>query len=144
MSLMSRKESRARRHERIRKKIAGTQACPRMAIALSNRFMYVQFIDDEKSATLAAATTLGREGCKNNVEAAGVFGRDVGNIALSKGIVRAVVDRSGFRYHGRVQAIVEGARAAGLQIGKTKSPGNVTTSTEAAGDATSQRNEVAQ
>jgi large subunit ribosomal protein L18 len=88
-----------------------------MAIMVSNKHMYVQFIDDDRGATLASATTCGKEGVKHNVQAAAQVGRDAAEAALRAGIKQVVVDRGGFAYHGRVKAIVDGAVAAGLAIG---------------------------
>ena len=79
---------------------------------VSNKHMYVQLIDDEAAATLAAASTVKES--SNNLEAATALGQRVGALAKEKGISRFVVDRGGFRYHGRVRAIVEAAIEAGL------------------------------
>jgi large subunit ribosomal protein L18 len=83
-----------------------------MAIMVSNKHMYVQLIDDEAAATLAAASTVKES--SNNLEVATALGQRVGALAKEKGISRFVVDRGGFRYHGRVRAIVEAAIEAGL------------------------------
>jgi large subunit ribosomal protein L18 len=102
---------------RLRQRIQGTAERPRMAIYVSNKHMYVQFIDDTAAQTLAAMSTLkaeGAEGC--NLNAAKVVGEQAAKAAADKGIVRVVVDRGGFRYHGRVKQIVESAVAAGLRI----------------------------
>lgn len=79
---------------------------------VSNKHMYVQLIDDEAAATLAAASTVKES--SNNLEVATALGQRVGELAKEKGISRFVVDRGGFRYHGRVRAIVEAAIEAGL------------------------------
>lgn len=113
---VDRKQKRARRHERIRRKVRGTAARPRMALCVSDRNMYVQFIDDDRSHTLASVSTLGQD-AKVNVTSAGVLGRRAAEAALEKGIREVVVDRGGFRFHGRIKAIVDGARAAGLVAG---------------------------
>jgi len=116
MSLKNRKEQRAVRHQRIRRRIsAGTAERPRMAIFVSNRYMYVQFIDDAAMATLASASTL-KAGAKCNLEGAKVLGEAAAKAAQEKGIRTVVVDRAGYKYHGRVKTIVESAIAAGLSI----------------------------
>ena len=116
MSLKNRKEQRAARHMRIRRRIsAGTAERPRMAIYVSNRYMYVQFIDDVAANTLASASTL-KGGLKCNLEGAKALGEIAAKAALDKGIKIVVVDRAGYKYHGRVKTIVESAVAAGLSI----------------------------
>ncbi len=116
MSLKNRKEQRAARHMRIRRRIsAGTAERPRMAIFVSNRYMYVQFIDDVAANTLASASTL-KGGLKCNLEGAKALGEIAAKAALDKGIKIVVVDRAGYKYHGRVKTIVESAVAAGLSI----------------------------
>jgi large subunit ribosomal protein L18 len=116
MSLKNRKEQRAARHMRIRRRIsAGTAERPRMAIFVSNRYMYVQFIDDVAANTLASASTL-KGGLKCNLEGAKALGEIAAKAALDKGIKLVVVDRAGYKYHGRVKTIVESAIAAGLSI----------------------------
>ncbi len=116
MSLKNRKEQRAARHLRIRRRISGgTAARPRMAIFVSNRYMYVQFIDDVAQTTVASASTLKR-GVKCNIEGAKALGAASAEAALAKGVKTVVVDRAGYKYHGRVKTIVESAVAAGLSI----------------------------
>jgi large subunit ribosomal protein L18 len=116
MSLKNRKEQRAARHMRIRRRIsAGTAERPRMAIFVSNRYMYVQFIDDVAANTLASASTL-KGGLKCNLEGAKALGEIAAKAALDKGIKVVVVDRAGYKYHGRVKTIVDSAVAAGLSI----------------------------
>ena len=116
MSLKNRKEQRAARHLRIRRRIsAGTAERPRMAIFVSNRYMYVQFIDDLAQNTLCSASTL-KEGLKCNIESAKVLGTKAAEAAQAKGIKTVVVDRAGYKFHGRVKTIVESAVAAGLSI----------------------------
>lgn len=92
-----------------------------MAISISNRNMYVQFIDDARGATLTAVTTLGADD-GHNVDAARKLGERAAQAAREHGIADAVVDRGGHRFHGRVRAIVEGAVAAGLKVGSSRAP----------------------
>lgn len=100
---------------RLRQRVIGTAARPRMAICVTNKHMYVQFIDDDAGNTLASATTLkDKKPC--NQETAKWVGEQAAAAAKAKGIVMVVVDRGGFQYHGRVKALVEAAVAAGLKI----------------------------
>lgn len=88
-----------------------------MAIMISNRHMYVQFVDDLKNATLASASTVVEKSSGNpTVGRAAELGKSAAAVALAAGIQRVVVDRGGFKFHGRVKALVDGAVAAGLQI----------------------------
>ena len=102
---------------RLRRRIAGTAGCPRMCVMVSNQHMYVQFIDDASGVTLAAASSLGKgTGIRKNVEGARLLGQRAGAVAREKGIETVVFDRGGYRYHGRVKAIADGAREAGLRF----------------------------
>ena len=106
-----------RRHLRLRKKISGTAACPRLNVFRSLGNIYAQVIDDEAGVTLVSANTLDKEikaefPYGGNVDAAKAVGVLVGKRALEKG----VFDRGGYIYHGRVQALAEGAREAGLKF----------------------------
>ena len=110
----NRKEQRQRRHLRLRQRVRGTAERPRMAIYLSNKHMYVQFIDDVAGRTLAAtATGKALAGC--NRATAKQVGAMAAEAALAKGLRQVVVDRGGFRFHGRVKDLVEAAVAAGLR-----------------------------
>ena len=117
--LKSLKERRQGRHERVRRKVSGTAERPRMAIMISNKHMYVQFVNDECAATLAAASTMKGEG-KKNVEAARELGRRCAEVAQEKGIRQVVVDRGGRRFHGRVKAIVDAVTESGVSIRSAK------------------------
>lgn len=99
----------------MRRKVRGTAQRPRLCVFRSLNHIYAQVIDDSAGHTLAAASTLekGVEG-KRKVEVAGVVGTVVGRRALERGIERVVFDRGGYKYHGRVKALAEGAREAGL------------------------------
>ena len=113
--MKNRIEQRRLRHRRLRQKVKGTAARPRMALYFSNKHVTVQFVDDDKAATLAAVTTDGTD-AKLNVATAAEMGKKAAEAAIAKGISRVVVDRGGFAYHGRVKALVEAAVAAGLKI----------------------------
>jgi large subunit ribosomal protein L18 len=118
-SLAQKKESRLKRQVRVRKKIRGTSARPRLNVFKSARHIYAQLIDDTTGRTLAAASTAADEvsnGLKytGNVEAARKVGAEIAKIALGKEITTVVFDRNGFLYHGRVKALAEAARENGL------------------------------
>ena len=110
----NRKEQRQKRHKRIRRHVAGTAAKPRMSICVSNKHMYVQFIDDDAGRTLAQANTLKEPNA--NIGVAKELGKSAAEAAKAAGITNVVVDRGGFKYTGRVAAIVESAVEAGLVI----------------------------
>jgi large subunit ribosomal protein L18 len=112
-------EARVKRHRRVRKRVTGTTERPRLAVFRSNRHIYAQVIDDTTGRTLAAASTAEpelRSGSTATVDAAKAVGQLAGERAKAAGITRVVFDRGGFRYHGRVAALCEGARAAGLEV----------------------------
>ena len=111
--------ARKRRHFRLRKKVVGTPERPRLVVTRSNRHMFVQVIDDAAGHTLASASTLeadlrGADGTK--VEKARKVGEKVAERAKDAGITAVVFDRGGNKYHGRVAAVAEGAREAGLTL----------------------------
>lgn len=106
---------RTRRHARIRAKVAGTEARPRLALFRSNRFIYAQLINDEKGATMLATDTRKAKG-KTALERAKEAGAALATEAVKKGITAAVFDRGGFQYQGAVVAFAEGAREGGLQF----------------------------
>src|SRR5918998_5882242 len=104
-------------HTRIRRKVRGTSARPRLAIYRSLNHIYAQLIDDEQGQTLASASTTEKDlrgGTGGNVEAAQRVGRAIAERAASAGITSVVFDRGGYRYHGRVKALADAAREAGL------------------------------
>ena len=110
-------EQRVARHKRIRKRLEGTPERPRLAIYRSLKHIYAQVIDDASGATLVAASTqekaLSAKGNKNGAKAVGAA---LAQRAKSKGISKVVFDRGGFKYHGRVASLAEGAREAGLEF----------------------------
>jgi len=113
--------ARNKRKRRVRKKISGTAQRPRLSVFRSARHVYVQAIDDVSGLTLASASTLSPElkdkikGLKKR-DAAKLVGEQIGARVKEKGIEEVVFDRNGFLYHGRVQALSEGAREAGLKF----------------------------
>lgn len=117
MKLENTADFRKRRHLRTRRKIRGTETRPRMCVFVSGKHMYVQFIDDGPGKTLSALSTLKMDRAGgNNVAMAGALGKKAAEAVLEKGIKSVVFDRSGNRYAGRVKAVAEAARAAGLKL----------------------------
>ena len=108
-------EARLRRHRRVRNKISGTAARPRLDVFRSAKHIYAQIIDDEQGVTLVSASTMDKDfnGFGGNVEAAAEIGKKVAAKALEKGITEVVFDRGGYVYHGRVKALADGAREGG-------------------------------
>jgi large subunit ribosomal protein L18 len=112
-------EGRARRHRRVRKRVTGTAERPRLAVFRSNKHISAQVIDDASGRTLAAASTLEkdlRSGSTGNKQAATTVGRLIGERAQAAGVTQVVFDRGGFLYHGRVAAVADAARDAGLDF----------------------------
>lgn len=110
-----------RRKARVRKKVLGTQSRPRLNVFRSNGHIYAQIIDDSSAKTVIAASTLSKEIAKvamklKKTEAAKKVGELVAKKAIEKGIEKVVFDRSGYIYHGRVKALADGARGAGLKF----------------------------
>ena len=123
MGMFSNERTKARklRQARVRNKLRGTTTRPRLCVYRSERHIYVQVISDETGQTLLTTSTLtpevrGRVAKTTDIAAAKVVGEVVGKSCLDKGITAAVFDRNGFLYHGRVRAVAEGAREAGLKI----------------------------
>ena len=114
-------KARLKRHLRVRKKISGTAARPRLSVFRSSKHIYVQLIDDVGGVTLASASTVDKElsgKVKNggDVEAARQVGELIAQRAKAKGFENVVFDRGGYLYHGRIQALADAAREAGLQF----------------------------
>ena len=121
ISKVDKNKARKIRHLRVRKKIKGTAERPRLNVFRSAKHMYAQIIDDEKGVTLASASTVDKElrgqiSNGGNVEAAQKVGELVAKRALEKGIKQVVFDRGGYLYHGRVRALADAAREAGLDF----------------------------
>ena len=117
---VSKSEIRKKKHARLRNRISGTAEKPRLSVFRSNNHMYAQIIDDTVGNTLCAASTLDKDAkdleYTDNVEAAAFVGKSIAKKALEKGIKEVVFDRGGFIYHGKVQALAEAAREAGLEF----------------------------
>ena len=118
MSKLNRKSVRQRIHTRIRKKVTGTAERPRLAVNYSNQHLYVQVIDDEAGNTLTAASSLDKsiEGAASNVATAAKVGALIAERAKEKNIEAVVFDRGGHLFHGKVKALAEAAREAGLKF----------------------------
>jgi large subunit ribosomal protein L18 len=114
----NRQVARERRHRRVRKKVRGTPARPRLAVFRSNKHVYAQVIDDVNGVTIASASTKEKDftGPTGTVAAAKQVGARVGERAKAAGIESVVLDRGGFRYHGRVAGVADAAREAGLKV----------------------------
>lgn len=114
----NKKDARAKRHLRVRKKIFGTQERPRLAVYRSEKNIYAQIIDDVNAVTLVAASSVekGFDKAGSNKEAAKLVGEMLAKKALDKQITDVVFDRGGYIYHGRVEALAQGAREAGLKF----------------------------
>ena len=117
----SRQKVRVKKHSRIRNRISGTATCPRLAVFRSNNHMYAQIIDDTVGSTLVAASTLEKDvkaelKKTNDVEAAAYLGTVIAKKAIEKGITTVVFDRGGFIYQGKIKALADAAREAGLEF----------------------------
>lgn len=113
---ISKNTNRQKRHFRIRKIVKGTESRPRLSVYRSNKAIYVQLIDDVNHNTLASASTIELNLAHANIESAKAVGKLIGEKAIAKGINTIVFDRSGYLYHGRIQALADAAREAGLQF----------------------------
>ena len=119
--MVSKKDSnkqRLRRHKRVRGAVSGTAQRPRLNVFRSSKNIFAQVIDDVQGVTLASASSMDKDfnAYGGNVEAAKKVGENIAKKCLEKGITEVVYDRGGFVYHGRVQALAEGAREAGLKL----------------------------
>ncbi len=118
VKLVDRAAARARRHARVRAKVSGTASCPRLNVFRSAKHIYAQVIDDVTGTTLCAASSMseGFDGNGGNVEGAKKVGVMIAELCKEKGIEEVVFDRGGYVYHGRVQALADGAREGGLKF----------------------------
>lgn len=114
---VSKNDERLRRHARVRTKVSGTPECPRLCVFRSNAHIHAQIIDDVNGTTLVAASSVDMKLANGgNVEAAKTVGAELAKRAGEKNIKKVVFDRGGYVYHGRVQALAEAAREAGLEF----------------------------
>jgi len=121
VSKKSKNEIRVKKHRRLRNRFSGTAERPRLAVFRSNNHMYAQIIDDTVGNTLVSASTLQKEvkaelEKTNNVDAAAYLGTVIAKRAIEKGITSVVFDRGGFIYHGKIKALADAAREAGLDF----------------------------
>lgn len=118
----TKQENRKRRHWRLRTRLQGTAERPRLCVQRSNKYIYAQLIDDVAGTTLASASSLQKDvaaaagGKTGSIDAAAAVGKTVAERAKEKGISKVCFDRGGYRYHGRVKALAESAREAGLEF----------------------------
>ena len=112
----SKNSMRVKRHLRMRQTIEGTEGRPRFSVYRSNKGYYVQLIDDSKQTTLLAVRSQDLGLTSNNIESAKKVGKAIAEKAIEKGIQEVVFDRSGYLYHGRIQALADAAREAGLKF----------------------------
>jgi len=113
--MITKNERRIKIKYRVRNKISGTAERPRMSVFRSNKQIYVQIVNDEEHTTLVAASSLGMEKCNKSEQAAKV-GELIGKKAIEAGITTVVFDRNGYLYHGRIKAVADAARNAGLKF----------------------------
>jgi large subunit ribosomal protein L18 len=116
MATLTKPQARARRHRRIRGKIAGSAERPRLAVFRSNKGISAQLIDDDSGKTLAGASWVGLEFSGNKTAQAKEVGKALAAAAKEAGVETCVFDRGGYLYHGRVKALAEGAREGGLKF----------------------------
>ena len=121
VSKKSRSEVRVKKHKKLRNRLSGTAECPRLAVFRSNNHMYAQIIDDVAQNTLVSASTLQKDvkanlEKTNNVDAAAYLGKVIAEKAIEKGIKDVVFDRGGFIYQGKIAALADAAREAGLEF----------------------------
>lgn len=115
----SRNGLRLKRHRRVRAKVNGTTEMPRLSVYRSNKYIYAQIIDDSTGTTLVSASSSEKAlglASTSNIEAAKTVGQEIAKRAVSKGLESVVFDRSGYLYHGRIQALADAAREAGLKF----------------------------
>ena len=121
MSLLKKVEQRERRERRVRGKLEGTPARPRLSVFRSTKHIYVQVIDDLSGNTIAQVSTLSKDikgaiGEANKTDAAKKVGEAIAKACLAKGVKQVMFDRGGYKYHGRVSALADAARSAGLEF----------------------------
>ncbi len=119
MKIRNKKDALRRRHLRLRQRVRGTAERPRMLVAITNRHISIQIIDDDLSATLAAATTVSKAGHANvkvNEQTAVGMGQRAAEVAVAKGIKKVVLDRGGLKYGKRIKALADAARKGGLEF----------------------------
>ncbi|MEK7519455.1 MAG: 50S ribosomal protein L18 [Patescibacteria group bacterium] len=114
--MLETQQKRHRRHKRIRARIFGTKEIPRLFVFRSSRYLYAQLIDDEKGKTLVSANDQKLEKIQGKINKANELGKLIAKKALEKKISKVLFDRGGYKYHGRVKSLAEGAREGGLKF----------------------------
>ena len=115
--MLKKQEKRLRRHKKVRAKIAGTSKVPRLCVFRSHQYIYAQLIDDERGKTIIAVSSQEfKKSKKPKADKAKEVGKLIAKKALEKKIEKVVFDRGGYKYHGRVKAVAEGAREGGLKF----------------------------
>ena len=114
--MLKKDNSKKRRIKRVRAKISGTVICPRLSVFRSLRYIYAEIIDDENGKILASVDSRKLKKAKNDRETAGKIGEEIAKLALQKKINNVVFDKRGYKYHGKIRALAEGARKAGLKF----------------------------
>lgn len=114
--MLKKQEKRIRRHIRVRSKVKGNSKIPRLCVFRSANHIYAQLVDDEKGKTLMIASDLKMKGKKGKIAFASEVGKDIASKAIEKKIQKIVFDRGGYKYHGRVKAVADGAREGGLKF----------------------------
>jgi len=113
---MNKKVSRKKRARRVRAKIKGTEVCPRLCVSKSLKYIYAQIIEDEKGKVFASIDSRKIKNSKNDIETARKIGKEIAVLAKSKKINEVIFDRQGYKYHGKIKALAEGAREGGLKF----------------------------
>jgi large subunit ribosomal protein L18 len=113
---LDKNQTRQRRARRVRAKIEGADSRPRLSVFRSLSYVYAQIIDDEKGITLVSLDSRRIKGGKNDIETARKIGQEIAKMAASKKIEKIVFDRKGYKYHGKIKALAEGAREEGLKF----------------------------
>lgn len=120
MSKLTKKQARVRRHMRLRHKVSGTEAVPRLAVCRTGMHLYAQIIDDEAQRTILSCTTtekaMREQKLSANIKSAQIVGKTIAERALAANVKKVVFDRGGFLYHGCIKALADAAREAGLEF----------------------------
>ncbi|MCH7552081.1 50S ribosomal protein L18 [Patescibacteria group bacterium] len=116
MAKKSSREQRIIRHKRIRARVKGTMECPRLSVFRSQKHLYAQLVDDIEGKVIIAISDLKLKKTSSRVEGAATMGKLLAKNAKDKGVLKVVFDRGGYKYHGSVKAVAEGAREGGLQF----------------------------
>lgn len=114
--LQEKNKNKVRRHTRVRTKVKGTAKCPRLSVFRSNKYIFLQLIDDSKGKTIISLSNIKSNKKVPKTESSKEAGKELAKLAIEKKIKKVVFDRGGYKYHGRVKAVAEGAREGGLSF----------------------------